>query len=333
MRTKLIGSVQNDLGRQLNGIIEKAVSRKASDIHLQEGRDPLFRCGDLLEDAGGVTVEASLLQTWLDTLGPKAEETGFASAAYTWDRGIRCRVHISRELAGIHAVIRLLYPLADFPPDEDQPFLNDLGRLKDGLILLCGPTGSGKTTAIWRILSAVNEARKCHIITLEEPIEYVLQSKETLISQREFGRHFSSYEDGLKQSLRQDPDIILIGEIRDFLTMEAALHAAETGHLVLSTLHTRSAPQAISRVVGMSPAGRQADIRCRLALILQAVLAQQGKQEEEGYRIFREILVVTPAVSQLIRSGKEYQLPAVMQTGAQFGMRTMAQALQRGRRL
>lgn len=138
---------------------------------------------------------------------------------------------------------------------------------------------------------------------------------------------------GIKQSLRQDPDIILIGEIRDFLTMEAALHAAETGHLVLSTLHTRSAPQAISRVVGMSPAGRQADIRCRLALILQAVLAQQGKQEEEGYRIFREILVVTPAVSQLIRSGKEYQLPAVMQTGAQFGMRTMAQALQRGRRL
>ena len=136
--------------------------------------------------------------------------------------------------------IRFLYPLASLPPDGDGPLLQRLSRLTCGLVLVCGPTGSGKTTALWRILQAINERRPCHIVTLEDPIEYVEEGKAALITQRELGTHFVTFADGIRQALRQDPDVILIGEMRDRAAMDAALTAAETGHFVLSTLHTGS---------------------------------------------------------------------------------------------
>jgi twitching motility protein PilT len=180
---------------------------------------------------------------------------------------------------------------------------------------------------LWRIIDYLNEKRKCHIITLEDPIEYILTGHEALITQRELGPHFPTFQDGVKQALRQDPDVLLIGEMRDGVTMEAALTAAETGHLVFSTLHTRSAAQAVTRLVGAFPAARQEELRTRLAMVLQAVLSQRRFCDDRGIHIAREVLLRTPAVAQLIRTGREHQLETIIQTGAALGMRTMEQAL------
>lgn len=238
---------------------------------------------------------------------------------------------MSREFAGIHAVIRLLYPLDTLPADADEALLQQLAGLASGLVLLCGPTGSGKTTALWRMLQYVNRMRACHIITLEDPIEYVVSGEKSLISQRELSVHFSSFALGIKEALRQDPDILLIGEMRDRETMDAAITAAETGHLVFSTLHTPTAPQAVRRLAGAYHGTEQEEIRCRLALVLQGILAQRPYYRDGQTHIIREILLQTPAVAQLIRCGKEHQLPTVMQTSAAMGMRTMEQAWQRYR--
>lgn len=200
----------------------------------------------------------------------------------------------------------------------------------DGLILICGPTGCGKTTALWRMIQYLNDQKKYHIITLEDPIEIVLGEGHSLITQRELHCHFTSFSQAVCQALRQDPDVILIGEMRDQETMDAALTAAETGHLVFSTLHTRSAAQAITRFVGAYPGSRQEEIRYRLSQVLQAVLAQQKVCSRQKTRIVREVLLQTPAVSQLIRTGREHQLPSLMQMGAALGMRTMEQARQGG---
>lgn len=217
--------------------------------------------------------------------------------------------------------------LADLPEDQDQLLLTRLGTLSSGLVLVSGPTGSGKTTALWRILHSINERRRCHIVTLEDPIEYVERGDKALITQRELGRHFPSFQEGIRQALRQDPDVILIGEMRDRETMDAALTAAETGHLVFSTLHTPSAVHTVSRIASTYGSDGQEEVRHRLSMVLQAVLSQRLVACGETLGVAREILVRTPAVSQLIRSGKEHQLPTVMQTGAALGMRTMDQAL------
>ena len=172
-------------------------------------------------------------------------------------------------------------------------------------------------------MQAINERRPCHIITLEDPIEYVEKGKAALITQRELGTHFPDFAEGIRQALRQDPDVILIGEMRDRPAMDAALMAAETGHFVLSTLHTPSAAQAVSRIVGAYSGDARQEVRYRLAMVLQAVLAQRRLEGQGQVEIVREVLVRTPAVVQLIRSGQEYQLPTVMQTGAAAGMRTM----------
>lgn len=182
------------------------------------------------------------------------------------------------------------------------------------------------------MLACANACRSCHIITLEDPVEYILCGEKSIISSREYGTHFRTFAEGIKQALRQDPDILLIGEMRDTETMDAALTAAETGHLVFATLHTRSAAQAVSRLVGAYGAGRQAEIRYRLAMVLQGILAQEKEYSHEGLRIYREVLLQTPAVSQLIRSGKEHQLDMILQTNASLGMRTMAQDKERRNR-
>ena len=206
-----------------------------------------------------------------------------------------------------------------------MPFLAKLTDTPSGLILAVGPTGSGKTTTLWRMLSHVNECGARHIITLEDPIEYVVSGRRSLVTQREKGQHFNDFSQGVRDALRQDPDIILVGEMRDKNTMEAALTAAETGHLVFSTLHTRTAAQTVTRLISMGE-GQESSLRYRLSSVLCAVLAQRRINTKKGVRICREILVATPAVVQLIRSGKEHQLETIMQTGGADGMRTMAQA-------
>lgn len=313
----------------VTALMEKAIGQQAADLHLQTGRPPMLRLAQGLCSFPGPPLSEDDVRCLLHAVGWTRDEVG--DGAFSWRRSLRCRLHVCREYAGLHATIRFLYPLASLPPDGDGPLLERLSRLTQGLVLVCGPTGSGKTTALWRILQAINERRPCHIITLEDPIEYVEKGKAALITQRELGTHFPDFAEGIRQALRQDPDVILIGEMRDRPAMDAALMAAETGHFVLSTLHTPSAAQAVSRIAGAYSSDARQEVRYRLAMVLQAVLAQRRLEGQGQVEIVREILVRTPAVVQLIRSGKEYQLPTVMQTGAAAGMRTMDQALRRCR--
>lgn len=313
----------------VTALMEKAIGQQAADLHLQTGRPPMLRLAQGLCSFPGPPLSEDDVRCLLHAVGWTREEVG--DGAFSWRRSLRCRLHVCREYAGLHATIRFLYPLASLPPDGDGPLLERLSRLTQGLVLVCGPTGSGKTTALWRILQAINERRPCHIITLEDPIEYVEKGKAALITQRELGTHFPDFAEGIRQALRQDPDVILIGEMRDRPAMDAALMAAETGHFVLSTLHTPSAAQAVSRIAGAYSGDARQEVRYRLAMVLQAVLAQRRLEGQGQVEIVREVLVRTPAVVQLIRSGKEYQLPTVMQTGAAAGMRTMDQALRRCR--
>ncbi len=311
-------------------VFAAAVSRRASDIHLQEGRRPMLRQAGELQEWGQDVLDAVMIRQWLQETGWQETNDPSSSFGFSHEQ-IRCRLQVSREFAGMHAVIRLLYPLDTLPADADETLLQRLAGLTSGLVLLCGPTGSGKTTALWRILQYVNCTRACHIITLEDPIEYVVLGEKSLISQRELQVHVASFALGIKEALRQDPDILLIGEMRDRDTMDAAITAAETGHLVFSTLHTPTASQAVRRLAGAYHGTEQEEIRCRLALVLQGILAQQQYYHEGQMQIIREVLLQTPAVAQLIRCGKEHQLPTVMQTGAAMGMRTMEQAWQRYR--
>ncbi|KMO87383.1 hypothetical protein AB840_03065 [Megasphaera cerevisiae DSM 20462] len=313
-------------------VLSRAIEKKAADIHLQEGRPPFFRLVRGLFHDGNIAVTRHDIDVWLQSVGGSCELTAAGSLAFSWNKSVRCRVQVCREYAGLHVVIRILYPLDTLPPDRDEALFRQLGDLEDGLVLVCGATGSGKTTTIWQILQYVNQRKPCHIITLEDPVEYVLSGEKALITQRERLRHFQGFGEGVQEALRQDPDILFVGEMRDKETMNAAITAAETGHLVLSTLHTRSAAQAVSRLAGAYPGDEQDELRCRLALVLQAIVAQQRGYDGEELYIIREILLHSPAVAQLIRSGREHQLPTVMQTGTALGMRTMEQAIQQFRR-
>ena len=285
----------------VTALMEKAIGQQAADLHLQTGRPPMLRLAQGLCSFPGPPLSEDDVRCLLHAVGWTRDEVG--DGAFSWRRSLRCRLHVCREYAGLHATIRFLYPLASLPPDGDGPLLERLSRLTQGLVLVCGPTGSGKTTALWRILQSINERRPCHIITLEDPIEYVEKGKAALITQRELGTHFPDFAEGIRQALRQDPDVILIGEMRDRPAMDAALMAAETGHFVLSTLHTPSAAQAVSRIAGAYSGDARQEVRYRLAMVLQAVLAQRRLEGQGQVEIVREVLVRTPAVVQLIRSG------------------------------
>ena len=211
----------------MTALMERAIANRASDLHLQEGRPPMMRVAAGLSALPTASLDRSGMHRALNIIGWSGDGDG--DGAFSWNASLRCRLHVCREEAGLHLAIRFLYPLEDLPEDRDQRLLTRLGKLSSGLVLVSGPTGSGKTTALWRILHGINEQRRCHIVTLEDPIEYVEAGKKALITQRELGRHFPSFQEGIRQALRQDPDVILIGEMRDRETMDAALTAAETG--------------------------------------------------------------------------------------------------------
>lgn len=311
----------------MDDLVRVAIKHEATDIHIQENHVPLFRIGTEMISCVDGTMRKEKLVEWIRYLDIpwQGEDLSYSG---TLHGDIRFRLHLSREHAGYYADLRILYPLSALQPDADEQLLYSLSAKEDGLILVCGPTGSGKTTALWRMLAYLNHTKRCHIITLEDPIELVVPSDRALITQRELHLHFPTFAEGVRQALRQDPDVILIGEMRDRETMDAALTAAETGHLVLSTLHTRSAAQAVTRFVGAYPGDMQGEVRFRLSMVLQAVLSQRRLCSNGATDIVREVLICSPAASQLIRSGRENQLITVMQTGANLGMRTMEQALQ-----
>ena len=212
------------------------------------------------------------------------------------------------------------------------PALGELLHEESGLILVTGATGSGKSTTLAAMVDYLNQQRDGHILTLEDPVEFIHRSARCLIQQREIGAHCCSFADALRVALRQDPDVILIGELRDSETIRLALTAAETGHLVLATLHTRGAAQAVERLLDAFPAGEKEGVRGQLASSLCAILAQKLLPDRQGGRVaLYELLVNTPAAGSLIREGKTHQLTGIMQTGQQSGMMTFSQSFQQRR--
>jgi twitching motility protein PilT len=316
-------------------LLEEVIKKKASDLHLQVGLPPMLRVdGALLAvpSAEVLTEEAveALVFAILDDdqkqilLKDKEFDFSFAFG----DLG-RFRVNAFHERGNMAAALRLI-------PNEilttDQlglpPIVQKFADYPRGLVLVTGPTGSGKSTTLAALIHKINHERAAHIVTIEDPIEFTHKSNKSVIAQREVHYDTYSFSAALRSTLRQDPDVVLIGEMRDLETIAAAITIAETGHLVFATLHTNSASQSIDRMIDVFPPHQQAQIRAQLANILVAICAQRLVPTIGGGRIAAaEILVATPAVRNIIREGKSHQLEAVIQTGAEHGMQSMDKTL------
>jgi len=320
--------------RTMEELLRETVELGASDLHLSAGLPPLMRIhGDLTRtehpalSAAGVTALVSSIMTDDQRQVFQAEhEIDFACEVP--GKG-RFRVNVFIQSRGPGAVLRTIPTL--IPTLESlnlPPVLKELCTRERGLVLVTGPTGSGKSTTLAAMVDLINQTWDAHILTVEDPIEFVHPPKRCLVNQREVGPHTRSFSNALRSALREDPDVILVGELRDLETMSLALTAAETGHLVFGTLHTSSAPKTIDRIIDVFPAGQQNQVRTMVSESLEAVIAQTLVKKKGGGRIAAcEILIGVPAVRNLIREGKLHQIPSMMQTSQRIGMQTLDIAL------
>lgn len=318
----------------IDKLITEVRMAKGSDIHLVCGLPPRMRVDGRLTDIPGTEpLTAKDCEEYARQLAGEEYETmaaiGELDLARTFPGNIRCRINLFRQQETVSAAIRLL---AETIPNLDSlglpPAVHTLPSLNRGIVLVTGETGSGKSTTLAAMLDRINHTENAHIITLEDPIEYVYTPDRCIINQREIGTDTRCYADGLRATLREDPDVILIGEMRDLDTIETALTAAETGHLVFATLHTNSAPEAIDRMVDVFPEGRQRQIRLQLSTTLMAVLSQQLLPRREKGRVAAcELMIVTPAIRNLIREGKTPQIVSALATSAAEGSLTMDNCL------
>ncbi|MCG7345003.1 type IV pilus twitching motility protein PilT [Sporosarcina sp. ACRSL] len=319
------------MNETIDHILTKAFELKASDIHVTVGVSPVFRIHGELKRYGKVSVtdtftEEAAKLTIPDKLYKTFIEKGQIDYSYELKGIARFRVNAFQQRGSISLAFRTIP--TDIPSiDELQVpgILKSLAETPQGLILVTGPTGSGKSTTLAAMIRYMNETMRKHIITLEDPIEYVHSHQSSIIDQREVGFDTSSFADGLRASLRQDPDVILVGEMRDLETISTAITAAETGHLVLATLHTWSAASTIDRIIDVFPHGQQSQIRVQLAGVLTAVLSQRLFQtvDRKGRRVATELMINNPAISNLIRSEKVHQIPNIIQTSRSMGMHMM----------
>jgi twitching motility protein PilT len=307
----------------------------ASDLHLVAGQQPIIRLQGDLERIKYDPLENDDLRAMLYEIAPEHkikvfEETGDVDFGYEIPGVARFRANFFMQKNGVGAVFRQI-PTKVLTADELglPPILKKAAMLHKGLVLVTGPTGSGKSTTLAAVIDHANKLRKDHIITVEDPIEFVHQSQGCLVNHREVGTHTRSFAAALKGALREDPDIILVGEMRDLETIRLAIEASNTGHLVFGTLHTTSAAKTIDRVIEVFPAEEQAQIRNSLSTGLKVVVAQNlfKRIDRRGRVAALEILVCTPAVSNLIREGKTHQIPSSIQTGKKFGMQTLDDAI------
>ncbi len=309
--------------------------QRASDLHLASGSPPILRIHGDLHRVKYKVLNNDELKAMLYEIAPEEkikvfEETGDVDFAYEIPGLARYRVNFFMQKNGVAAAFREIPSEVLTAEDLGLPkIMTKLAMLPRGLVLVTGPTGSGKSTTLAAIVDYANRNRKDHIITIEDPIEFVHESKRCLINHREVGTHTKSFSAALRGALREDPDIILVGEMRDLDTIALALEAAMTGHLVMGTLHTISAAKTVDRVIDIFPAGQQAQIRASLADALRAVISQTmfKRVDIPGRCVAFEILVATPAVRNLIREAKTYQIPSMMQTGRKYGMQTLDDAI------
>jgi twitching motility protein PilT len=320
---------------ELEPLLHTVVQLGASDLHLKVGSPPIVRVHGELRPLDGAELTAEQVRRGLESLTDAAQRQAFDSTweldfSYQLAEEVRFRVNAARERSRVSLSFRLI-PL-NVPDLEGlglPAICASLATRRRGLVLVTGPTGSGKSTTLAAMIDHLNHADARRVVTIEDPIEYLYRDDRCVITQRELGTDTRSFALAARQALRQDPDVLLVGEMRDAETIAACLTAAETGHLVLSTLHTNSGPQTIDRIVDVFPPHQQGQIRMQLSLTLEAVLAQLllPRLDRPGRVAAMEVMLATPAVRNLIREGKTHQMASVVQTGAQYGMQTLDQSL------
>lgn len=312
-------------------LLNDMVNAKGSDLHLLSGEPPRARRFGELEPMSNQRINQEELKQYLNEImsdfsREQFEQHDEVDFAYTVPGLSRFRVNVFRHLNGLGAVLRAI-PAQAISLEELglAKTLRSICRLRQGLVLVTGKTGSGKTTTLAAMVDEINRTRRGHIICIEDPIEFVHKRDKCLISQREIGQHTPSFASALRSALREDPDVILVGEMRDLETISLAVTAAETGILVLGTLHTNKAISTVDRIINVFPSKKQSQVRAMLSTSLRAVITQQlvRSSNKEGQLAALEILVNTPAVANLIREGKTDQLESVMQSDAVSGMQTM----------
>lgn len=306
----------------------------ASDLHISAGEPPMIRIhGDMKKLKVPALADEETQKMLYDIMNDRQrknfEETSDIDFSVELGEGARFRVNIFRQARGMGAVFRTIpTKILSIEQLALPASICNLIRKEKGLILVTGPTGSGKSTTLAAMLDQLNNEREAHIITIEDPIEFIHKSKKSLVNQREVGAHTMSFSNALRAALREDPDIILVGEMRDLETIQLALTAAETGHLVFATLHTSSAPKTIDRIIDVFPASQQAQVRAMMSESLQVIITQTlCKKIGEGRIAALEILIGTTAVRNLIREAKIHQIPSAMQTSQGIGMKTMEMSL------
>jgi len=307
----------------------------ASDLHVVSGQQPILRLHGDMERVKYKMLEDGELKAMLYEIAPELkikqyEETGDVDFGYEIPGVARFRCNFFNQKYGCGAVFRQIPTKVNTADDLGlPPLLKRAAMLHKGLVLFTGPTGSGKSTSLAAIIDHANKHRKDHIITVEDPIEFVHQSQGCLVNHREVGMHTKSFAAALRGALREDPNIILVGEMRDLETIRLAIEAAETGHLVLSTLHTTNAAKTVDRIIEVFPHEEQGQIRSALSTSLKLVVAQTllKRVDKKGRCPALEIMVVTPAIANLIRESKTFQIPSAIQVGKQFGMQTLDDAI------
>src|SRR5712671_2964203 len=323
-------AAEQKLGKLLRALVESS----SSDLHLRVGEPPMFRTHGEIKRQPGSGLSVNDLELLVLSIMPERnrgewKETGDTDFAYEIAGLARYRVNAARDRKGPVAVFRVIP--AKVVTVEEMGLSEDVQRLchlTKGLVLVTGPTGSGKSTTLCALIDLVNRSRSDHIITIEDPIEFVHENKKCLITQRQVHVHTDSFKSALRAALREDPDIVLVGELRDLETVAIAIETAETGHLVFGTLHTTTASSTVDRIIDQFPADRQAQIRVMLSESLRGVISQTLCKKVGGGRVAaREVLIATPAISNLIREGKTFQIPTIIQTSKKLGMLTMNDAL------
>ncbi|MBI3794645.1 MAG: type IV pilus twitching motility protein PilT [Nitrospinae bacterium] len=316
---------------KIDAFFKLLADQGGSDLHMSSGSQPIVRISGEMERIKYSNLNNDELKSMLYEIAPEEkikifEETGDIDFGYEIPGLARYRANFFMQKNGISAVFRQI-PSKILTADDLglPPIAKKMAMLNKGLVLVTGPTGSGKSTTLAAIIDHANKERKDHILTIEDPIEFVHQPQGCLINHREVGRDTKSFTAALRGALREDPDIILVGEMRDLETIALALEAAATGHLVFGTLHTQSAGKTIDRIIDVFPANQQGQIRTTLSEALKGVIAQNlfRRIDKKGRCCALEILVVTSAISNLIREAKTFQIPSMIQTGKKFGMQSL----------